>query len=428
MASQTAAALEEASGSTIQISHSNEELHLSISRISEEAGTLRDNTIKSDSLITDIKQENKEMLELSQETERSVADLLEVYEKISKAVRNINKISEQTQLLSLNAAIEAARAGEAGKGFAVVADEIRALSETTGGLTTDIHQLLSEIGGASQKSRESMQKSTQSIEKVNESIVLLAQMVGKNSEEIEQMTDNLSAVSSTSSEISSAMHESTTALESVNTDLQHLSVSAEELKNISSSLGAVAQSIKSVEDEAGRLSSAAGLMVTSGSCVLPNSDFVETLEGAIKAHREWVQSVKAIAASMKPSPLQTDEHKCGFGHFYYSVRPSSEKLSVVWDGVETLHHDLHQKGDVVFSCVKKNDRRAAVQTAKEAEEISNVIVQRLEELIRLTREMEQAGECGFVKQGRKTAIRPPVGGKTRILRERIRVLSMGLAS
>lgn len=65
-------------------------------------------------------------------------------ESISQFVSNIDEISSQTQLLSLNASIEAARAGEAGKGFAVVAGEISKLSEDTMKANVEIGEIIQE--------------------------------------------------------------------------------------------------------------------------------------------------------------------------------------------------------------------------------------------------------------------------------------------
>lgn len=76
---------------------------------------------------------------------KSMGSLLEMNNKIGSILVTINEISEQTNLLSLNASIEAARAGDAGKGFAVVADEVKNLAGSSQEFTKQIDYLLGQF-------------------------------------------------------------------------------------------------------------------------------------------------------------------------------------------------------------------------------------------------------------------------------------------
>ncbi len=97
----------------------------------------------------------------SVESQQRIEEVNNITKDINEFVGMIEGISEQTNLLALNAAIEAARAGEQGRGFAVVADEVRHLAQRTGEATGQISELVTNINNESNTAMLGIRETTQ---------------------------------------------------------------------------------------------------------------------------------------------------------------------------------------------------------------------------------------------------------------------------
>lgn len=122
-----------------------------------------------------------------QETSKRIKRLGESSQEIGEIVDLISDITEQTNVLALNAAIQAASAGEAGRGFAVVAEEVQRLAERSAEATKQIGLLVKTIQGDTQDAVAAMEKSTQGVVEGAQ----LADDAGHSLQEIETATREL---------------------------------------------------------------------------------------------------------------------------------------------------------------------------------------------------------------------------------------------
>lgn len=104
---------------------------------------------------------NNETIISFEESGKSVHNLINKIKAINELLMKVDDISEQTNLLSLNASIEAARAGEMGKGFTVVAEEVRQLSEETKQVIGLIQNSIGDINNVVNETQNIFNKSTQ---------------------------------------------------------------------------------------------------------------------------------------------------------------------------------------------------------------------------------------------------------------------------
>ena len=396
MAETVYGAFEETTSAVTQITDSNTEMSTSLSNISSKSHVLAENTNKGIKMIDGIKGETSQVLKLSGSMNRDVKSLISIVEKIKDAVSGIYEISDQTNLLSLNASIEAARAGEAGKGFAVVAGEIRKLSETTKTLLNSMDGLLGDINNASAKSSESVDKTVISLNNVNAEIESMADVMNENYKTLEDITDNLHSISAYGEQMNASMQEVSAAMHTVGNDAGDINIMSTELENVSKDIFKLADTMSEVEEDMEFLTNKSGKLAVNKNYGLSNNDFIENIKKAIEAHVSWVNVLENMAKTNTLQPIQTNDHKCGFGHFYYGVKPTNPRITNLWSSVEEVHSRLHRKADSIIDIINKGSgKNDAVKVLDEANNLSEKIIGIFSNMISIAEKMNENDEKVF---------------------------------
>ncbi|MGR2889884.1 PAS domain-containing methyl-accepting chemotaxis protein [Vibrio vulnificus] len=163
-------------------------------------------------------------------------------QKIDSILEVITTISEQTNLLALNAAIEAARAGEAGRGFAVVADEVRNLASKTGSSANEIHAMINQLQTTAKQAVEAMNTGFD----LSQDCKKQADATG---DVLSVIRDKLDAVTDSSHQIATAVEQQASVTQEINRNIVNIKQLADDTSQSShSSVQRTSHLVDSIED------------------------------------------------------------------------------------------------------------------------------------------------------------------------------------
>lgn len=189
-----------------------------MSASSSEVGSLGQDVLRQASNVLEYTKESSQALDEMEarfaevdlsltQAHQQMTELAGQTKSIQSLTSTVNAISEQTNLLALNAAIEAARAGEAGRGFAVVADEVRQLAARSAEAAKEINGIVNDITAGSEGVQEKLSQSVEAVKESSESRERVYEVIQQSRDSANLNFDQATAIASAAEEQSQVSHD-----------------------------------------------------------------------------------------------------------------------------------------------------------------------------------------------------------------------------
>ncbi|OAJ92118.1 methyl-accepting chemotaxis protein [Vibrio bivalvicida] len=240
------------------LSHSQEteQVVTAITEMSESARNVAENVTQSNGITEEASKEALSSLRIVNNAVDTVSALVSEVDEMSNSIMRMNQdankisnvlnvigeISEQTNLLALNAAIEAARAGEQGRGFAVVADEVRALAARTQNSTMEISDMLSQLLSGTESVVTAMSATKNQCQET-------ADKTSEVSQSLSMMSDSVKEIDDVSTQIAAATEEQSTVAEELSRNMLSIRDIVESLVNSGQETVQAAERLNDTNDD-----------------------------------------------------------------------------------------------------------------------------------------------------------------------------------